>query len=280
MTDNQPPQPSQPPTYVWVVVLMGVLLLAVQALVLFVLLDTRSDVASLREDTSELGLQLALAGVTDAPVTPSTTASTDAGEGAAPGTTATPATTSTAEAATPPETRPATPAPEFTNDVAGLPVFDGNLVADPAIGTQLGTLGAVEWNAGQEVTFDLADGKARALVVFAHWCPVCQEELPQLAAWHEANAAELTDMELVTIASATDQDDEGTVQQYLSDNDFPFPVLLDSDNELAARLGVNAFPFWVFVDPGGRVIGRIDGFLPADQFETLFADLDEVGAGS
>ncbi len=86
-------------------------------------------------------------------------------------------------------------------------------------------------------------------------------------------------MELVTVASASDDAADNPLVPYLSEQAFPFPVLMDSTNELAARLGVNALPFWVFVSPEGRVIGRIAGQLPADEFAALFTDLEQVGAG-
>lgn len=289
LSDSVPPMNDEPtrgpaPTFVWVAVLMGLAVLATQAILLFVLLDTRSDVSSAREDIADVELRLA-GGVPAAPETgtPPTTAATVA----SPTSAAPPATDAAPPATTaPPGTGPnpladlpSSPAPELSSDAPGLPFFEDNESADPAVGQLLGELAGNEWEIGQELAVALDDGTARAIVVWAHWCPSCQELLPQLAEWQTSTEASLENSELITIASAAEQDTDNPLTDYLTEQDFPFPVILDSSNELAARLGVNAFPFWVFVSPDGQVIGRLVGQLPPDQFASLLADLDEIGAG-
>ncbi len=276
--DSQPPPPTSP-TFVWVAVLMGVLVLAVQAILVFIVLDTRSGVNAVSEDLRDVELRLAGAPLDG--LEPATTTTT----GDQPASTASAATTAPAGTATPPTTGPnpleelpSSEAPEFEEAPGGLPQLESNTVADPAVGMTLGSLAAVEWEQGDVVEIDLADGTARAIVVFAHWCPSCQEMMPQLAEWQESLGADLENMELVTVASAVDGESDVTVAEYLSEQGFPFPVFVDSGNEIAGLLGVNAFPFWVFVSPEGDVIGRIAGSLPPVQFQTLFTDLDEIGA--
>lgn len=285
MESPNPPQPSAP-TYVWVAILMGVMVLAVQVIMLFLLLDTRSSIDDLSDDVRDVELRLA-GGVpadasrpAEATGTTAATPATAAPATTAPATTGPPATdVPDTTLASPLENLPSSPAPELTTDAEGLPPLVSNTSEDPAVGAQLGDLGAEEWAEGTELVIDLADGKARALVVFAHWCPSCQELLPQLADWQDSTGATLENMEIVTIASATEQEADMTLAEYLEDQDLPFPVLVDSSNELAARLGVDAFPFWVFVGPEGQVIGRLVGQLPPDQFVGLFEDLEEIGAG-
>lgn len=280
MESPNPPQPSAT-TSVWVAILMGVLVLAVQVIVLFLLLDTRGSIDDLSDDVRDVELRLAGGVPADAGGPAEATGTTAAPPATtAPATTGPPATdVPDTTLASPLEDLPRSPAPELTTDAEGLPPLVSNTSEDPAVGAQLGDLGAEEWAEGTELVIDLADGKARALVVFAHWCPSCQELLPQLADWQDSTGATLENMEIVTIASATEQEADMTLAEYLEDQDLPFPVLVDSSNELAARLGVDAFPFWVFVGPEGQVIGRLVGQLPPDQFVGLFEDLEEIGAG-
>ncbi len=285
VSDSVPPMespaaPPPSPTFVWVAVLMGVLVLAVQGLLLFLVLDTRTSVGDVSDDLRNVELRLAGGLLTDpdqpvpSPTVETAPPATTAPLDTPPPTTAAPGTTLPSPLAN----LPSSPAPELAADAAGLPTLASNTDVDPAVGMQLGDLGAVEWGLGDELVVDLADGTARAIVVFAHWCPSCQELLPDLAAWQDSTGAALENMELLTVASATEEESDTTLPDYLSDAEFPFPVLVDSTNELAARLGVNAFPFWVFVSPEGQVIGRLAGQLTPEQFEALFSDLDEVGA--
>ncbi len=279
MEAGPPTPPPSPPTFVWVVVLMGVLVLAVQGILLFLVLDTRSGVTGLAEDLRDVELRLAGGGDPD----------TEAPVAAPPTTTAVPDTAppdSAAPPTAPPDTAdligldelPTSPAPEFSTEAAGLPTLESNTGEDPAIGTTLGDLGAVEWEAGTEVVFDIDDGTSRAILVWAPGCAPCEELLPQLDQWHAGPGAELENVELVTVASAIGAGPEADLPTYLSEQSFSFPVLVDSGNELAARLGVSAFPFWVFVSPDGQVIGRVAGQLPPVQFASLFEDLETIAA--
>ncbi len=173
----------------------------------------------------------------------------------------------------------ASPAPALEVDGPALPRFDGNVGADPAIGTVISELGGLEYYGGQDVLYDLADGKARAILVWAHWCPYCQEELPEVDAWHEANADAFENMDLISITTAIDPSAGNPLFPYLDESGFTFPVLVDSSGALAAQLGVNAFPFWVFTGPDGAVVGRVAGLLGPGQFVDLFTQLDALAAG-
>lgn len=171
-------------------------------------------------------------------------------------------------------------APDDTREGGSGTTFGGNLPrflgagADPALGRDLGTLAALEYYSGGATTIDSADGIARAYMVWAHWCPFCQEEMPVISEWHEANAASFENFELVSVTTAIDETAENPLVPYLDEGQFPFPVLVDDDGSLSRRLGVNAFPFWVFTAPDGTVIGRAAGFIELDDLEVVFEQLE------
>lgn len=56
---------------------------------------------------------------------------------------------------------------------------------DSAIGAEAPTVSAQTLTGDR--TMLSGDGTARLYGFFAHWCPHCQDELPQTAAWLEAN---------------------------------------------------------------------------------------------
>ncbi len=149
---------------------------------------------------------------------------------------------------------------------------------DTALGLKLSPLTGTHFYDGQTTTFDPADGKARAWLVWAHWCPYCQQELPVVADWHENRADEYPNLELVSITTAMDDTAANPLVPYLEENQFTFPVLMDESGVLTRQLGVNAFPFWVFTGPDGTVVGRTAGLLPEGQLLSIFDQLEQMGA--
>ena len=149
---------------------------------------------------------------------------------------------------------------------------------DTALGLKLNSLSGVHFYDGQAKTFDPADGTARAWLVWTHWCPYCQQELPVVADWHENRSAEYPNLELVSITTSMDDSAANPLIPYLEANQFTFPVLMDESGVLTRQLGVNAFPFWVFTGPDGTVIGRTAGLLPEEQLLSIFDQLEQLGA--
>jgi thiol-disulfide isomerase/thioredoxin len=149
---------------------------------------------------------------------------------------------------------------------------------DTAVGLKLSSLTGVHYYDGQTRSFDPADGKARAWLVWAHWCPYCQQELPVVADWHESRSAEYPNLELVSITTGMDDTAANPLVPYLEANQFTFPVLMDESGVLTRQLGVNAFPFWVFTGPDGTVVGRTAGLLPEEQLLSIFDQLEQLGA--
>lgn len=170
-------------------------------------------------------------------------------------------------------------APETALTAGALPPLpqDGS---DPAVtqGLVLGPVSGTEWYGQTQLSIAPDDGVARAWLVWAHWCPYCQEELPVVSAWHDENAAGLPHFEVVSITTAMSPEADNPLEPYLESSAFPFPVLMDPSGALSSQLGVTAFPFWVFTGPDGRVLGRTAGLLPDSEMERIFGILAQEGA--
>ncbi len=159
----------------------------------------------------------------------------------------------------------------------GLPRFDPS-VQDPALGAQMAGVAGPEYYSGQTLEIDAADGTARAWLVWAHWCPYCQEEMPELKAWVEATASAFPNFELVSVTTSMDESRGNPLFPYLDELQLPFPVIVDEDGSLANQLGLNAFPFWVFTGPDGTVLGRSAGLLGPERFASVFRQLQDIAA--
>ncbi len=158
-----------------------------------------------------------------------------------------------------------------------LPPFEQGQ-PDAALGVVLGEVTGTEYYTGEEMTFDPSDGVSRAWLIWAHWCPHCQREMPAVTDWYGENADAYPNVELVSITSAIDPSRGNPFEPYLDELQTPFPVLVDDDSRLADQFGLNAFPFWVFTSPDGTTVLRVAGYLEIDQVAEIFAQLDSLSS--
>ncbi len=147
-------------------------------------------------------------------------------------------------------------------------------------GMTLPTIDGTEYYSDTTVTYHPDDGTARVWLIWAHWCPHCQAELPELSTWYAANADRFPTLELVTVTTAIDESRGNPLVSYLDESVFPFPVIVDTDGTQAAHFGATVFPFWVITDPQGTVLARIGGELDIAQVEEIFSQLTDLAAGA
>ncbi|MEM8905115.1 MAG: TlpA disulfide reductase family protein [Actinomycetota bacterium] len=153
-------------------------------------------------------------------------------------------------------------------DGPSLPEFT-DPTDDPAIGQPAPELTGVSYT-GEEASI-LFDGRPKVVVFLAHWCPVCQAELPEIVEWLEADGLR-DDVDLYAVATALDRPRGNLPSEWFVDEGYEGPVLLDSeDSEAAQAFGLNAFPYWVVLDADGTVALRFSG-LPSDVLDRPAAD--------
>ncbi len=140
----------------------------------------------------------------------------------------------------------------------------------------IATISGPEYYTGAEASFDPTDGKARVWMIWAHWCPYCQAELPQLKEWYPANAARFPNVELVTVSSAIDDTRDNPLVPYLDSEQFPFPVIVDETGAVAQLFGTTAYPFWAVTDAEGTIVLRVAGALDIGNVDQIFAQLEEM----
>jgi peroxiredoxin len=61
------------------------------------------------------------------------------------------------------------------------------------------------------------------------------------------------------------------VQQFITDNRYTFPVLLDSEKKFSSQYGVTAIPTTYILDREGKIIGRITGSIQWDDPKVIAA---------
>ena len=154
-------------------------------------------------------------------------------------------------------------------DLSGgaLPPFEST-EDDPAVGQAAPTVVGHSFD-GSPARIAAGDGTPKLLVFLAHWCPHCQAEVPVLREWMNAGGAE--GVEVVGIStSATDTRPNWPPSEWLEDEEWPAPVLVDDQESSAGTAyGLTSFPFFVLVDGDGTVVVRGVGELTPDQLTDL-----------
>lgn len=127
-------------------------------------------------------------------------------------------------------------------------------------------------------THTLSDykGKTVFLNFWATWCKPCQSEMPEIQAMYEDYGENQGDLVVLGVANPksadypTSQDvSQEEVEQFLTDNGYTFPVLMDSAGEVFAMYGIWAFPTTFMIDTDGNVFGYVASALTRDMMESI-----------
>ncbi|MCL4475674.1 MAG: TlpA family protein disulfide reductase [Nitrospirae bacterium] len=140
---------------------------------------------------------------------------------------------------------------------------------------------AIEGLAAPELILSDPSGKLHSLselrgsVVFvnfwATWCPPCREEMPSIQNLYN-QFKDQKEFRMVTILY---RDDYQKAMAYLKENNYDFPVVVDTDEKTARAYGVTGVPETYIVDKKGilkqKRIGPFDWTSP--QAISLMSDL-------
>ena len=99
------------------------------------------------------------------------------------------------------------------------------------------------------------EGKVVFLNFWATWCPPCKEEMPYIEQLYKDYNKNNDDVVILGVASPN-LGREGSrehVVNFLKDQSYTFPVVLDEDGALAYQYGINAFPTTFIIDKEGYV---------------------------
>jgi len=110
-----------------------------------------------------------------------------------------------------------------------------------------------------------APGRAQVLVFLAHWCPVCDQELPTLRDVVAAGGVP-DDVDLVFITTGLDPGRPNwPPQRWLADAGLAEVTTVRDGlgDPLMRAFGLRAYPAWAVIDADGNIAARRQGLLPA-----------------
>ena len=122
------------------------------------------------------------------------------------------------------------------------------------------------------IRIDPATDGPTMVVVVAHWCPHCNDEVPRLVELGEqGRIPDGVDLVAVSTAVAPDRPNWPPADWLTDTMAWPFPAMFDGvDLEREAYVaaeayGVTGFPFVVLVDGDGTVVDRWSGERDTDE---------------
>ncbi|MBI4444736.1 MAG: TlpA family protein disulfide reductase [Acidobacteria bacterium] len=116
---------------------------------------------------------------------------------------------------------------------------------------------------GHNVSLNDYRNRALFLNFWATWCAPCRAEMPEMAELYKQYAPHGLSMVAVT------DEDPATVTQFLKNNSYPFPVLIDPGGTLNQKLSVMGLPTTYIIDSEGRIILHRVGLYHWNSRESL-----------
>jgi len=143
---------------------------------------------------------------------------------------------------------------------------------DPAIGKTAPVLTGRGFD-GKKGTIG-GPGEPRAVVFVAHWCPHCRREVPRIVKL--AKQGKLDGIEVETVTTGTSSDAPNyPPSKWLAREKWPFTNVLNDDADQRAMRGYGgtSYPYFVFLDAQGNVVGRASGELEPKTIAAVAAKL-------
>jgi thiol-disulfide isomerase/thioredoxin len=158
-------------------------------------------------------------------------------------------------------------------DLVLLPQEGSDPLAGQGVASPVAT--ALDLDGGEVVIG--APGQAQVLVFLAHWCPVCQQEVPVLVDLIRAGGVP-DDVELVAVLTGLDPSRPNwPPDAWLAQEGYVGTIARDAQGDRLMRaFGLRAYPAWAVIDSEGRIVSRRTGLLPLVGIAQLF---DEASRG-
>ncbi|HKK66494.1 MAG TPA: TlpA disulfide reductase family protein [Clostridia bacterium] len=116
----------------------------------------------------------------------------------------------------------------------------------------------IETLQGDRVSLSDYRGEVVLLNLWATWCPPCREEMPSMQSIYD----QLKDRGFTILAVAAPNPPRETfekIENYVSENEYTFPVLIDSEYKVYGTYGTGSIPTSWVVDTEGNLVSRLVG---------------------
>lgn len=163
--------------------------------------------------------------------------------------------------------------PDGANQAAGAANTDGPKPEDE---TKSSLPPAIDFTLtdqyGNSHTLSDYKGKTVFLNFWATWCPPCRAEMPDIQKLYEEYDTEGDDALIVLGVASPNiggEKSEEEVKQFLEENGYTYPVLMDTTGEQFMNYSVFSYPTTFMIDRDGNVFGYVSGSLSGDMMKSI-----------
>lgn len=124
---------------------------------------------------------------------------------------------------------------------------------------------------GKEHKLSEYRGKTVFLNFWATWCPPCRGEMPHIEDLYKEYNKNQDEVVILGVASPNlgNEGSEEDIKEFLNQNKYNFPVIMDKDGALAYQYGISAFPTTFIIDKDGYVTQYVPGAMDKETMKSL-----------
>ena len=124
---------------------------------------------------------------------------------------------------------------------------------------------------GNEHTLSEYKGKTIFLNFWATWCPPCRGEMPEIEEIYNEYGKNNDDIIILGVAAPNlgREGSEEEIANFLSDNNYTFPVVMDFGGELVYKYGIGGFPTTFIINEDGEVVNKIVGAMDKENMKEI-----------
>ncbi len=128
---------------------------------------------------------------------------------------------------------------------------------------------------GGNISLEGLRGKWVLINFWARWCGPCVLEMPLMNRMYEKLKGKPFEILAINVENVSKE----KIQQFVTDLELTFPILLDSDKSIARKYEVVGLPYSALVNPEGDIVGIAYGMREWDKPEMVgyFMDLMKNG---
>jgi thiol-disulfide isomerase/thioredoxin len=115
-------------------------------------------------------------------------------------------------------------------------------------------------------------GRVVLVDFWATWCVPCHAQARILESLFAEVGGQGENASAAQFLAVDVGEDEATVQQFVAENPFSYPVLVDPQDTLSYQLGIIGLPTLMVVDRQGRVVYFDAGVIDGDSLRRILAD--------
>ena len=115
------------------------------------------------------------------------------------------------------------------------------------------------------------EGKTVFLNFWATWCPPCKAEMPHIEDIYKEYGLNKEDVVILGVASPNlgKEGSEEHIKEFLKEQGYTFPVVMDYNGEFVYKYGISAFPSTFIIDKEGYVTQYVPGGMDKDTMKYL-----------